>query len=239
MGTGIFLLASDEVEASLSAMIDMNIPLEFVYTAACIMIGVGSFVFFVGFCGCCGAMRESAIMLGIYIGCMVVVMLGELSAGIYVAVEKGNIEGTIRGDLSNSVKNYTGLGNSTIDFVQVKFQCCGADNYTDYQRSYWFMEQTTFDRNFVPVTCCAGMGKDAATYKPNNFITCTSEAQATSQAWDTFEELHPRGCYNSLLEWIDDQSVTLIAVGVGIGIIEIFGIIFAVWLCRNRTEYYD
>ena len=65
MGIGVFLLTSDEVETSLSALIDMNIPLEFVYTGACFMIGVGSFVFFVGFCGCCGAMRESAIMLGI------------------------------------------------------------------------------------------------------------------------------------------------------------------------------
>ena len=65
MGMGIFLLTSDKVETSLSTLIDMNIPLEFIYTGAYFMIGVGSFVFFVGFCGCCGAMRESAIMLGI------------------------------------------------------------------------------------------------------------------------------------------------------------------------------
>nr|KAG5689901.1 hypothetical protein BaRGS_023649 [Batillaria attramentaria] len=83
MGTGIFLLASDEVETSLSAMIDMNIPLEFVYTAACIMIGVGSFVFFVGFCGCCGAMRESAIMLGI---CCGELSDGELESAIMLGI---------------------------------------------------------------------------------------------------------------------------------------------------------
>lgn len=66
LGTGIFLLVSDEVNKTLTALTDMNfLPLEVVYTAAHVMIGVGSFVFFVGFCGCCGAIRESAIMLGI------------------------------------------------------------------------------------------------------------------------------------------------------------------------------
>ncbi|KAL8561969.1 hypothetical protein ACOMHN_001295 [Nucella lapillus] len=90
-GVGVYVLMSDQVESSLSSLIDMTVPLEVVYTAACSLIGVGSFVFFVGFCGCCGAMRESAIMLGIYTACMAVVMLGEVSAGIYVAVEKGNL----------------------------------------------------------------------------------------------------------------------------------------------------
>lgn len=65
MGIGIFLLASDTVEKSLSTLIDMSVPIEFVSTAASIMIGVGSFVFVIGFCGCCGAIRESAIMLSI------------------------------------------------------------------------------------------------------------------------------------------------------------------------------
>ncbi|XP_076471366.1 CD82 antigen-like isoform X2 [Babylonia areolata] len=239
MGVGIYLLMSDQVETSLSNLIDMAIPIEFVYTAACVMIGVGSFVFFVGFCGCCGAMRESAIMLGIYIACMVLVFLGEVTAGIYVAVEKGGIETQIRGDLAYTVRNYTGSGNATIDFLQVKFHCCGSDNYTDYQQSLWFLNQEEIDKHFVPKTCCLGEGKDAASFHPHNYPACNQEAQAEAQAWDTFNDLQPKGCYNSLLEWLDDQSFTLIGVVVGIGVIEIFGVLFAVCLCRNRSEYYD
>lgn len=240
MGIGIFLLASDTVEKSLSTLIDMSVPIEFVSTAASIMIGVGSFVFVIGFCGCCGAIRESAIMLSIYIACMVVVMLGELGAGIYIAVEKGNIENSIRDGLGLSVRNYTGSGNATIDFMQVKFYCCGSENYTDYQRSFWFQEQLdTSQKYYVPRSCCAGKGRDATSFEPHSYSTCNSEALALHQAWSTFSELHPKGCYESLLQWLNDQSLIFIIVGVGIGVIEIFGIIFAVCLCQNRTEYYD
>lgn len=239
MGVGIYLLMSDQVETSLSNLIDMNIPVEFVYTGACIMIGVGSFVFFVGFCGCCGAMRESAIMLGIYVACMVVVLLGEISAGIYVAVEKGNIVTQVRGDLADTVMNYTGNGNTTIDFLQVQLFCCGSDNYTDYQDSLWFVMQTGPEKNYVPKTCCRGEGKDAASFQADNYLACNREAEAKAQSRDTFEQLYSQGCYRSLLNWLDDQSFTLIGVVVGIAVIEIFGILFAVCLCRNRSEYFD
>ncbi|PVD33362.1 hypothetical protein C0Q70_04616 [Pomacea canaliculata] len=221
MGIGIFLLASDTVEKSLSTLIDMSVPIEFVSTAASIMIGVGSFVFVIGFCGCCGAIRESAIMLSIYIACMVVVMLGELGAGIYIAVEKGNIENSIRDGLGLSVRNYTGSGNATIDFMQVKFYCCGSENYTDYQRSFWFQEQLdTSQKYYVPRSCCAGKGRDATSFEPHSYSTCNSEALALHQAWSTFSELHPKGCYESLLQWLNDQSLIFIIVGVGIGVIE-------------------
>ena len=63
LGMGVFLLASKE--DALANLIEMNVPIEIVYSSSIIMIAIGSFVFFVGFCGCCGAMRESAIMLGI------------------------------------------------------------------------------------------------------------------------------------------------------------------------------
>ncbi|KAK7098557.1 CD81 antigen-like [Littorina saxatilis] len=238
MGLGIFLIASDGVESSLMDLIDMDVPLDFIYTAGYIMIGVGSFVFFVGFCGCCGAMRESAIMLGIYIGCMVIVMIGELSAGTYVAVEKENIEMTIREDLGMKVRNYTGSDNSTMAFLEVKFHCCGSINYTDYRGSIWFSEQTIGDRVYIPKTCCRGQG-EAKSFQPKDYTNCNLEAQALAQSWDTFHNLFPNGCFTSLLEWLDDQSWTLIGLILGIGVIEIFGIIFAVWLSRNRTEYYD
>ncbi|KAK6191345.1 hypothetical protein SNE40_003062 [Patella caerulea] len=239
LGTGIFILVSDELESFLATLIDMNIPLEFLYTAAYIMIAVGAFVFIAGFCGCCGAVRESSVMLGIYIFCMVIVMLGELAAGIYVAVEKGNLEKNVHDTISDSVRNYTGMGNSTVDFLQVKLHCCGADNFTDYRSSYWYTSQTQALREYVPETCCKGLG-DAQNYVPFNTGLCQEEAKPGSLIpSDKREELRSKGCFPSIMDWLTSQSVILIGVGVGIALIQVLGIIFAVCLCRNRTEYYD
>lgn len=239
MGLGIFLLTSGTVEAKLTELIAMEVPTEIIRTAAIIMIAIGSFVFFVGFCGCCGAMRESAIMLGIYIACMVIVMIAELSAGIYVAVEKGNIESSIKDDLGTTVRNYTGVKNSTLDFLQIKFRCCGSENFTDYQNSVWYSEQqeqkSPVSIHVVPRTCCAGSEHNKI-FTPSNYSACNLEARILK---DSYDQLYPKGCHRSLMDWLDDQSWTLIGVVLGIGVIEIFGIALAGWLCRNRTEYYD
>lgn len=239
MGLAVFLLTSDTVEAKLTEWMSMDLSTEIIRTSAIVMISVGSFVFFVGFCGCCGAMRESAIMLGIYIACMVVVLIAELSSGIYVAVEKGNIETSIKDVLGTTVRNYTGVKNSTIDILQIKFRCCGSENYTDYQSSVWFTEMRAHKGAVsifvVPRTCCYGSEHNKI-YSPHNYTACNLEAQPTNEK---FEQLNPKGCHSSLMDWLDEQSWTLIGVVLGIGVIEIFGIALAGWLCRNRSEYYD
>ncbi|XP_046327083.1 CD151 antigen-like [Haliotis rufescens] len=238
LGTGIFVLVSDEVDKFLKS-IDIGLPVGFLYTAAYIMIAVGAFVFFVGFCGCCGAVRESAFMLGIYIFCMAVVMCGELGAGIYVAVEKGYLESEGHGVLIDTVKNYTGAGNSTIDFLQIEFNCCGADNYTDYRNSEWVLNQMP-PKRYVPDTCCRGKGKDVKSHRPANATICREEAEPGSPIQpEDRTQLQQRGCFPAIRDWIGGQSIILICVGIGIALIQVLGIIFAVCLCRNRSEYYE
>lgn len=41
----------------------IGFPLDWIYVFAYVTIGVGGFIFITGFCGCCGAVRESAWML--------------------------------------------------------------------------------------------------------------------------------------------------------------------------------
>ncbi|KAL8561968.1 hypothetical protein ACOMHN_001294 [Nucella lapillus] len=181
-------------------------------------------------------------------------MDSSVSCDVTCCVMDGGIESQIRGDLAYTVRNYTGNGNATIDFLQVKFHCCGSENYTDYQHSVWFLNQEELDKIYVPPTCCRGRGKDATSFEADDYQVCNLQAQALAPAWVTFTHLHPQvhpvscdtstllhpqGCYRSLVEWLEDQSFTLIGVVVGIGVVEIFGIIFAVCLCRNRSEYYD
>jgi hypothetical protein len=59
--------------------------------AAYILIAMGAFVFLVGFLGCCGAIKESKCMLGLYIFFLVLVMAGELAAGIIAIIYKDKV----------------------------------------------------------------------------------------------------------------------------------------------------
>ncbi|KAL3842440.1 hypothetical protein ACJMK2_020456 [Sinanodonta woodiana] len=237
IGIGLWAVLDPDIESYLRQLANINIPLDSIMVAAYILIAVGSFMFFVGFCGCCGAIRESACMLGVYIACMAVVICGELSAGIYVAVEKGNLEGLLRKQLLGEVKNYTKLSNRTtisLDFLQARFECCGADSFKDYLSNPYFYNST---KNIsVPDSCCRDKGTKVTPPEPINSTACQIEARL--QLNNTIE-LRTKGCFPILTNWLDANSAILIGVVVGIAVIEILGLIFAVCLCRNRTIYYD
>ena len=65
VGVGIWVVAGEDSASVLEEKVHIEIPEDSLFTAAYVIIAVGSFMLFVGFCGCCGAIRESAFMLGV------------------------------------------------------------------------------------------------------------------------------------------------------------------------------
>ena len=60
IGAGIYVLVSSD----LKFLSDFASKDSVIKTAGFILIGTGCFIFIVGFCGCCGAIRESECLLG-------------------------------------------------------------------------------------------------------------------------------------------------------------------------------
>lgn len=234
VAVGIWVVAGEDSAEVLEEKVHIKIPEDALFNAAYVIIAVGSFILFVGFCGCCGAIRESAFMLGVYIIFMVILLCGEIAAAIYVAVEKGTIEQWLRDQLMAEVRNYTISANNTgIDFLQLRFSCCGSENFTDYRKSYYFLEYSNKMNWYVPDTCCRS--RDLNNIDVINWNKCQDEARTKSLGGT---ELHTRGCIDILYEVIEENSAVLIGVASAIAFLEILGIIFAVCLIRNRTRYY-
>ncbi|PIK34326.1 putative CD63 antigen [Apostichopus japonicus] len=88
-----------------------------------IILGLGCFCFIVGFCGCCGAMKENICFLKTYFCLLLLIVLGELTAGILALVYKGELEGSMTEGMtktiSESYEQYTSA-TETIDYMQEK-----------------------------------------------------------------------------------------------------------------------
>ena len=65
VGVSIWVVANEDSPDILEEKVHIEIPKDSLFTTAYVIIAVGSFMLFVGFCGCCGAIRESAFMLGV------------------------------------------------------------------------------------------------------------------------------------------------------------------------------
>ena len=65
MGVGIWVVAGEDSTEVLEDKVHIKIPEDSLHNAAYTIIAGGSFILVVGFCGCCGAIRESAFMLAV------------------------------------------------------------------------------------------------------------------------------------------------------------------------------
>ncbi|KAL4623838.1 CD9 antigen-like [Arapaima gigas] len=77
-----------------------------------ILIGAGGLMMLVGFFGCCGAVRESQCLLGLFFACLVVIFGAEIAAGVFGFLNKDKIIDEIQNFYLNTVnenKNSTAI----------------------------------------------------------------------------------------------------------------------------------
>lgn len=239
LGIGLWLRFDNDIYKILkdTVQLQLDLPITIVYTAAYVLIAAGGFIFVTGFCGCCGAIRESLCMLGVYIACLIIVILAELAAGIYLAVQRADLEDMFHKHLLDEVRNYTKERNSSMDYIQKQFQCCGSKNYSEYEQSIYYSTRLLNKNELwvVPESCCRA-AKGPKAINAQDIVKCQTEAEKNA---DNPAQLYSQGCHTVIMDWFITNSAILIGVACGIACFGILGIIFASILCRNRTEYYD
>ncbi|XP_052450013.1 CD9 antigen-like [Carassius gibelio] len=89
-----------------------------------ILIVAGALVMLVGFFGCCGAVRESQCLLGLFFACLLVIFGAEVAAGVFGFLNKDEIIKEIKQfyDESAGIKG----SNETIQSYHLILNCCGS-----------------------------------------------------------------------------------------------------------------
>lgn len=221
LGVGIWILADPNLQDYIEVIHSKDE--QYFRNAAYILIAFGAFIFLVGFCGCCGAIRNSKCLLGFYIFFLVLVFAGELAAGILAAVYKDEIINKFDQELTKSIQEDYKNNPSSWDAVQNELKCCGGISPNDYDNSTWQNAQTNSQIK-VPTSCCTLADNGTSLDKPS----CQARLSPTN--------FHSEGCKEKLKSWVEDHSVILIGVGCGIAALQIFGLVFAICLCRSIDQ---
>ncbi|XP_027002454.1 tetraspanin-2a [Tachysurus fulvidraco] len=98
---------------------------ETFFFAVYILIGAGGIMMLVGFFGCCGAVRESQCLLGLFFSCVLIIFATEVAAGVYGFLNKDEIIKEVQNFYNTSVKN-----NSTTIYHNYHdiLECCSSDS---------------------------------------------------------------------------------------------------------------
>ncbi|XP_051976781.1 CD9 antigen-like [Xyrauchen texanus] len=163
------------------------------FTGVYILIVAGAIMMVVGFLGCCGALRESACMLGLFFVFLLIIFAAEVAAGIWGLSNQDKIVSDVQQFYTQTFNNYKDTKQEalreTLKLIQYGLKCCGP----------------------------TGTAFDGATE------TCPKK--------EGFELLVTTSCPYAIKEVFTSRLHIIGGVGIGIGVIVIFGMIFSMLLC--------
>jgi len=229
-------------------------------SAAIILITMGVLVVIISVLGFVAAVTENVILLSIYIAFLVVIFIGEIAGGVVAIVFKDRIIYSLKNILSESLDkqlsrtstnpyyNQTNNNGAAVcytsdvgylwDWAQITFECCGVETNNDGYSSrlngtYTFKSMCPqLKKEYIPVSCCPFVNESLEFgdfhKKPDN--------QYAAQNLVNCDKPYNTGCYNEVALWLEKYAPVLIGIGIGFAMLEMFGIIFAVCLCRNAGD---
>ncbi|XP_027012269.1 tetraspanin 34 isoform X1 [Tachysurus fulvidraco] len=179
-----------------------------------LLIAVGSILALMGFLGCCGAITENKCMLLTFFIIVLLIFIAEVAGAIVVLVFKplakdilDNLSQqfveAIKKDYGNN-EDFTSVLNSTM----TQLKCCGYNNYTDFTGSP-FVSST----KLYPEVCCS-----------EGTLKCDL---------NNAEKKEVEGCFNALLNLIDDNASIIGGVALGIAALEIAGMVVSMVLYND------
>ncbi|XP_002160936.2 CD151 antigen isoform X1 [Hydra vulgaris] len=184
---------------------------------ASILVAAGLFVFFVGFCGCFGAVKEHKCLLGTYFTMLLLVFCAEIAAGVLAFLYRDKIYDEVTYQSKLVIINDYGTGIEALDYsvnlMQQKFKCCGASGPNDY--SAWVNRQGSNKQ--APESCCSNPSK------------CTVNIDQNL--------LYKTGCVDSLTTFIKENMIILGGIGVGLACVQLLGMCFSCCLFFAIDDY--
>ncbi|XP_063066767.1 tetraspanin-1-like [Engraulis encrasicolus] len=183
-----------------------------------LLIGLGSVLTFIGFLGCCGAIRESRCMLLTFFIVILLIFIAELAGAVVLLVFQPVVEKLLE-DIGEKVgvsieqhyggpddEAFTTFWNTTMDTLE----CCGYNNYTDFDGS----PHVTMT-HFYPIECCKeGTDCDFAQAKADNVS----------------------GCFPKLVTLIEDNALIVGAVALGVCGVEIAAMVVSMMLYKKAGK---
>ncbi|XP_028455050.1 tetraspanin-10 [Perca flavescens] len=173
--------------------------------------------------GCVGALRENCSLLKLFSAAVLVLITAQVLAAIMAYSLQDQVGGYLRsGMLAAMVRYQDDLDLRFItDEIQSNLQCCGADNYRDWELNiYYNCSAPGVLACGVPATCCVDPLENGTVWN--------SQCGLGAQLLDEFSAqsvIFLGGCLGGMSRWIEQHEGLIGTVGIvvlGVQILTLF-----------------
>lgn len=213
LGVGVWTLVAKRHHLSLLATATYA-------STAYMLVLAGVLVILVTVLGCVAVCRLHRCFLLMYTFLLLFIFLMEAVAGIIAYVYEEQVWHELADSLNTTFIESYGVDASrteAINDMQRSFKCCGANGFEDWKHSVW-LHKNSRTRNKVPDSCCKTIGTGCGKLDhPSN--------------------IYYDGCINALDEQVREHLIIIGAVGLGICLVQVFGMIFSCCLYLRLRDY--
>ncbi|XP_031434951.1 tetraspanin-15 [Clupea harengus] len=180
---------------------------------AIILILLGVVMFIVSFIGVLASLRDNLNLLKVFLYMLSVCLILELLGGILALAFRNQTVDLLNKNIRKGMVNYYDDLDfkNILDFVQRKFQCCGSEEFTDWEVN---MYHNCSGRGplacGVPYTCCLET-------MPNEVVNtlCGSNVMNKNRH-ELGNVINVRGCTNAVFIWFMDNYKIMAGLLLGI-----------------------
>lgn len=219
-------------------------------SGAALIIVAGCVTVIICVTGILGAIFKWRPVLVIYAGILTVIVILEIVGGILAFVFSGNVVNELEEGSLNAIRLYPAsvdapTTNSSqrdamtaVDAIQTSLRCCGYNNATDWPREnpVYLMENNDAPPREGGCEACTESADDCMRFIGTYEFQVTVNNSTTTVTRNYNFTASQEGCINRLEGSLVVIGVAGGAVGVVFGILEITGILFALFLCCCITS---
>ncbi|XP_015269558.1 PREDICTED: tetraspanin-6-like [Gekko japonicus] len=184
-----------------------------------IIMTVGTMIILISTFGAVALQKHNSKMIKLFIGMLLAVLVVETIVVVSAYSYRKKLQQTLLRSFLETLDKYNiDLPiTKAVDELQKQFQCCGAEDYTDWLN-------TTFGSlsPSVPTSCCKLDVKSC--------VTDLSKEGAN---------INQQGCVLKLKGWVEEHMIIFGGIGLFIGLTQLIGIILCSMLLRMLKENYE
>ncbi|XP_026856171.2 tetraspanin-10 [Electrophorus electricus] len=184
--------------------------------------------------GCAGALRENSCLMRTFCTALLAVLASQVLAIIVAYGLQDWITGVLRAAMLGAVARYqddTDL-RFIIDEIQVGLQCCGAENYQDWEiNSYFNCTAPGMWACSVPPSCCVDPLENGSVWNSQ----CGAGARRLDEL-TAHRVVFLGGCLGAVSRWIEHHSGLIGTVAITLLALQILMLLFTASLL-NRIQW--
>lgn len=183
-----------------------------------IIFFVGSLLFVVALIGIVATVTESKCLIATYCTLLLTTFVLLVAAvGVLFACEN-TVVGGLEASLCTGLQSYFIDVNVTkeIDSLQQSQKCCGVHNYTDWENTPWYRNQSSHASFPFPPSCC-------------QHSNCTKDHDASN--------VFGKSCYSAVSSSLLTQFIICSSISAAVAVLLVFAFAAICFLYARRQDY--